>query len=240
MRTPLSLHHAEEGGDATGANRWLVSYADFMTLLFVLFLALYALVPKLQPKPIAPANDDSVTPLIALKVQQQKQTLFRDSKSLIQGIMDTGHATIKETPDSVVIEVSDTSMFDSGTAKLTPAATSFVTSLSELVKDRATQVRVEGHTDNQPIQSTSYPSNWELSSARASSVVRIMEESGVSSARLFAIGRADAVPKGDNNVEEGRAMNRRVSITMHIAAEPPPKKLSLDGPILSIEGAPLN
>ena len=80
---------------------------------------------------------------------------------------------------------------------------------------------IEGHTDNSPISTARFPSNWELSSARANSVARYLIEQGVNAQRLRTIGYADTKPKVDNNSEEGRAVNRRVSIMFHFDEDTP-------------------
>jgi chemotaxis protein MotB len=76
------------------------------------------------------------------------------------------------------------------------------------------QIRVEGFTDNVPIKTSTYPSNWELSAARAGSVVRLFQENGINPSRLVAVGRGENLPVADNATPDGRATNRRVSITV--------------------------
>ncbi|MFQ6617069.1 MAG: flagellar motor protein MotB [Fidelibacterota bacterium] len=102
--------------------------------------------------------------------------------------------------------------FESGKADLTSKIKPFLMKLAKIIREAPFPVAVEGHTDNVPIQSKKYPSNWELSSARASETVRFFIDLGVPKDRLRAIGFADTRPVDTNDTDEGRARNRRVEI----------------------------
>jgi chemotaxis protein MotB len=105
-------------------------------------------------------------------------------------------------------------LFAQGDAALSPAAEKTLADVANLLIDGEQFIEVEGHTDNLPINRPMYPSNWELSSARASSVVRLFIDQGVAAKRLTVLGSADNNPVLSNDTPEGRARNRRVTITV--------------------------
>ena len=105
-------------------------------------------------------------------------------------------------------------LFDPGDARLMPESVEALRAVANLLKADSHDVQVEGHTDNQPIGNTRFPSNWELSSVRASSVVRLFIDAGVAPQRLTAVGYSANVPVADNETAQGRARNRRVAVTI--------------------------
>jgi len=105
-------------------------------------------------------------------------------------------------------------LFPSGSATLSPTARSVLEKLADTLKSLSYPMRVEGHTDNRPINTFNFPSNWELSAARAASVVHLFTERGIDSSRLAVIGLGEFRPQSDNNTEEGRNANRRVVIVI--------------------------
>jgi chemotaxis protein MotB len=364
MRRFIALEDDEESNEGAGNNRWMISYADFITLLFVLFLALYARMPKLAdngtqtpngqqaqtardtrapadhvetvaqtlapPPPVAKAPEaasgDRQVPLIvaqapaasstpapaptptaaprepdaqtlaalrrpnyggdiprpvvggepmSVEAAQAQQALQRAAQSqqaaaqaaasappatlqswaspntpasapqtaqatpntpaqrspassappasapptlmnkLSQAVASqeaAGNVTLSARNDGVVMEFADTSFFSPGTAQLTAQAQQTLDKIAESVAKSKNAVVVEGHTDNQVVKSALYPSNWELSSARAAAVARALSERGVSPERLTASGLANTRPRASNDTEQGRKQNRRVSV----------------------------
>jgi chemotaxis protein MotB len=231
MRDFISFQHDIEPGDAAGNNRWMVSYADFMTLLFVLFLVLYARLPKqhdvsvpvaqslhapiipgirprhitlpIQPKPVMRSPNPSID-----KQRMLLQELARTFTDLVQA----GDITLVTREEGVLLEIKDSALFASGTAQPAAQAGGIVAKISGVLSKNSNQVVVEGHTDSVPIQTAQFPSNWELSSARAASVVRALQESGINPNRLTASGLAETKPKSSNDTAQGRSENRRVSL----------------------------
>jgi chemotaxis protein MotB len=108
--------------------------------------------------------------------------------------------------------INDSFLFKSGQAQIDPTYDKDLLQISDILKKYPNQIQVEGHTDNNRINTGLYPSNWELSSARASSVVRAFITNGVQESQLTAIGYAANQPIESNNSEEGRYRNRRVAI----------------------------
>jgi chemotaxis protein MotB len=123
--------------------------------------------------------------------------------------------TIIERRGLVVRVLTDNLLYDSGSATLQPGADQLLDEVAQLLNlDKSHPITVEGHTDNQPISSAQFPSNWELSTTRATNVVRFLISRGVSAYRLGAVGYADLHPIASNATAAGRAQNRRVEIVL--------------------------
>ncbi|TAJ23957.1 MAG: hypothetical protein EPO64_10190 [Nitrospirae bacterium] len=158
------------------------------------------------------------------EIQRLTQTHADLIKSL-EAEIAKGDIKIKQVRDRLTINLVDRVLFDSGQAQVKPAGLSVLKQVSDILK-RVTdkQIRIEGHTDNVPIGvklKERFPTNWELSTARATSVVRyLIEEGGVDRTILLAVGYADTKPVAGNDTEDGRKANRRIEITLY------PKDLS--------------
>ncbi len=122
--------------------------------------------------------------------------------------------------DRVQLRVKDNILFATGEAGLSGAGRDLLSRLAERLDDSDYRITVEGHTDNRPIQTWRYPSNWELSAARAAAVVRELIEGGIRPRRLLAVGLADTQPITTNNTDTGRAENRRVDLVLELPANP--------------------
>lgn len=271
-------------GHGTGAERWMVSYADFITLLFAFFVVMYAvssvnegkyrvlsstLVEAFHNKDMYAGGDQSTPPedkivvpelvapagpgvldggvgvleqgasivaeLESAEVQsptlalQPLQEAAADSlnvsdakqkaqamKSLLAPFIDNQVATVRDGEDWIEIELDSQMLFRPGSAELGAQARAPLEVVLTAIQDmpEGLPVRVEGHTDSVPIATRQFPSNWELSAARAASVVRTLVAAGVPAERLAAIGYGDARPKASNDTEVGRARNRRVVIAL--------------------------
>jgi chemotaxis protein MotB len=243
MRQLIALDDEGDRNDVVDTHRWMVSYADFITLLFVLFLVLYAklprhaeappppprplqvqVTPEMRPLPaVRPAEAPAVLPLAQApqapaggeapqSVPDPQKTLLDNLAHAFADLVAVGDVTLVSRKDGVVLEISDTSLFASGTAQPAPQAQEIIAKIAEAIGNGGNPVIVEGHTDNVPIKTAQYPSNWELSSARAASVVRALQERGISPERLTASGLAQTKPRSSNDTEQGRRENRRVSL----------------------------
>jgi chemotaxis protein MotB len=158
------------------------------------------------------------------EIQRLTQTHADLTKSL-QAEIAKGDIRIKQVRDRLTINMVDRVLFDSGQGQVKPAGLKVLKQVSDILKNVTDkQIRIEGHTDNVPIGGklkSRFPSNWELSTARATSVVRyLIDEGGVDRANLSAVGYADMRPVASNATEEGRTANRRIEITLY------PKDLS--------------
>jgi chemotaxis protein MotB len=126
--------------------------------------------------------------------------------------------SVQGNEEWLAIELKSSLLFQSGEAEPGVDAAPIMEALADTVRDGGLPVRVEGFTDDQPIASEVYPSNWELSSARAASIVKMLADNGVAANRLAAIGYAEFQPVAPNDSEEGRAANRRVVLMISRAA----------------------
>ena len=229
--------------DHENLDRWLVSYADFITLLFAFFVVMYALSSLNEGKyrvlseslvsafrvvgadgngqaVFAPQSIPAIRPVIVPSLQDQARKRQTDRmKSVAREILDvmaplvkSGQVTVIETDRGVTIEINDSLLFAPGQAVLDPAAVRAMQAVAEVIAPTEFPVIIEGHTDNVPISTPQFPSNWELSAVRATTVLRLFVDTGVGASRLTAIGYGDQRPVSDNATPEGRARNRRVAI----------------------------
>ncbi|MGM0412945.1 MAG: OmpA family protein, partial [Pseudomonadota bacterium] len=131
--------------------------------------------------------------------------------------------SVSEDKNFVEIEIDTSALFDSGGAEPTEAAVPILEAMGNILEPLPFPVKVEGHTDNRAIETDRYPSNWELSAARAASVVRLLSSGGVGSDRLSAVGYGAERPIADNDTAEGREENRRVVLVLE--KRPPREEL---------------
>ncbi|MBI5756154.1 MAG: OmpA family protein [Nitrospirae bacterium] len=135
-------------------------------------------------------------------------------KEVLKDLDDSKKLNIFQDSRGIVIRITDTALFDSGNAVIKKESIEAVDNLAGVLASMKEKLQVEGHTDNVPISSVQFPSNWELSSARAASIVRRFIAHGIEPARLTAIGYGEYRPIAGNDAEEGRAKNRRVDIVI--------------------------
>jgi chemotaxis protein MotB len=229
--------------------RWLVSYADFVTLLFAFFVVMYAvssinegkyrvlsdsLVSAFRNIDIDSKGIEVTAPLSLPSVpriagprrtvqqaraeerRRQAREQMRDMAGEIARILGPlvkdGRVRVTETALGVTVEINANVLFAVGDARLNPEALGALRAVAGVLAGTTLPVTVEGHTDDTPIGTAQFPSNWELSVVRASSVVRLFQDAGVSPRRLTATGYGEQRPVADNLTQEGRARNRRVSI----------------------------
>ena len=244
-------HHEEHPDE-----RWLLTYADMITLLLALFIVLFAMgnidpgkaeplqksvkdalngkimiggesiaetggqtdSSELQQQPPAPSLQAALSTQVATPEEAEQEQ--KDLEALKQRI-DTAAAEdglrskveTEVTSDGLMVKIrSDDLLFDSGSASLKPRSKRLIGRISQLMRlDGKHAIRVSGHTDSVPV-SGRYPSNWELSTARASAVVRAMARNRVSPARMEAAGKSYLAPVASNSTDRGRSKNRRVEI----------------------------
>lgn len=229
--------------------RWLVSYADFITLLFAFFTTLYAIstvdAKKLEvmvesmhdafaqgdlpaglrdkrgagglPRTIdIPARPPSVaagaegTGARAVSAAELKAQL---SKQLVEQV-EQGLVDIEIDPRGLVVSIREAGSFPTGSADLSPVAREVLTKVGRAIVDVTNGVRIEGHTDDVPIHTAVYRSNWELSTARATTVVAFFLDQGFDPTRLSAAGYAEYHPRVENDSDTSRARNRRTDIVV--------------------------
>ncbi len=193
--------------------RWLISYADFITLLFTFFAALYALsyMDKVKVEKFSGSLRQ------AFSVIEQPIVLFEERTAMViedirQTIHDAPGVSFKRDSRGTVITLSDAVAFASGSADLKEEIKPLLDKVALVLKRHMTRVNIEGHTDNVPVGGPMYPSNWELSLGRAASVLRYLLDQGLPPQNFSIAGYGEYRPIADNDTPEGRAKNRRVEI----------------------------
>jgi len=221
-------------------DRWLVSYADFITLLFAFFVVMYSVsnvnVGKYRvlsdsvstafshqsssPFPIGAELGISVQRApIALGLQGQvglvsmKETAAELDKRLKRWVKK-GMIAVKGNEKWLEIEIKSNLLFNSGEATLSAEASDILAELTNVIQTTSNPLYVSGYTDNVPIANNRFPTNWELSTARASSVVRLFAQNGINPSRMGAIGYGEFRPTAANDSIVNRQKNRRVVIRM--------------------------
>jgi chemotaxis protein MotB len=246
--------------DTISHERWLVSYADFLTLLMAFFVVMYSVsqvnegkyralsstlmdafkVPPQSLKPIQvgerTSSDMTTQGITDLEVEldpeqdsmfvapvpeEYKQVSDRIEQQFA-GLVEEGLITVRGNEEWLEIELKSSLLFASGSAEASDVAASLIADISAIVKPTNRSTRVEGFTDNVPISNERYPSNWELSAARAASIVKLMVKEGIDARRISATGYGEYHPVADNATPEGRAENRRVVVMLgkHDAIRP--------------------
>ncbi len=236
--------------------RWLVSYADFVTLLFAFFVVMYSIssvndekyeslsealdeafstirkVRKVidpiqvgtEPTTIQPIRlDNPTTGEInkhrelseeILKERRQLQLVSEQFQDVLQPYIENDLIEVKRHDFWIELEMNSQLLFLSGEAELSTKAIPVLKKIAEVIRRLPNVINIEGHTDNVPIDTVEFPSNWDLSSARATTVVREFVQNGISPKRLSAIGYGEFHPVADNNNEVGRNKNRRVVLVL--------------------------
>lgn len=243
-----------EADEQVSHDRWLLSYSDFITLLFAFFVVLFAstyrdnqAIRKLSraihngfqtlgayradesgsggPYASLAADEDTNTSRVhndqdihnlatagvatdMLKLKQQLEAAM--GKELASHEMD-----LQVTPEGFVISLRELGFFNSGQAELIPGAGAKIVTIAKILAKPGLEIRVNGHSDNQPIHTAQFDSNWELSTARAMSVLRLLvNDGGFDPTRISAAGFGEYRPLGDNSTPEGRRMNRRIDLVV--------------------------
>ncbi|PKM11704.1 MAG: flagellar motor protein MotB [Gammaproteobacteria bacterium HGW-Gammaproteobacteria-3] len=247
--------------DGENHERWLVSYADFVTLLFAFFVVMYSIssvnegkyktlsdalgdafskksdnevkTPFTTIQPIALGTVPMAIQAIELpdptldeveKKHELSEEILRERRNLLyaaeqfvevlEPFIDQDLVAVKKHDFWIELEMNSELLFASGDAELSAKALPVLRKVAEIVRLMPNVINVEGYTDNVPINTVKFPSNWELASARASSVVREIINDGIDPARLVAVGYGEYHPVADNMTEQGRFQNRRVVIVL--------------------------
>lgn len=251
--------------------RWLVSYADFITLLFAFFVVMYSISqvneskyrvlsntltdafnqPEMDVRPIqvgevAKSNPLNFVELSAMAIrnkdghgekEEQKDELAEEKNEMpeqfkaisdkieqaLGDLIKQNMVTLRGNEEWLEIEMRSSLLFDSGDATLSNKALELLGQIAAILKAEQTPVRVEGFTDNVPIHSARFPSNWELSSARAAAVVQLFIEEGLEPTKLMATGYGEFQPIAPNDTPENRTRNRRVVLMISKTGELRPK-----------------
>jgi chemotaxis protein MotB len=228
-------------------DRWLVSYADFITLLFAFFVVMYsaaqldkrragklatAIQTAFDQRGSLPPKPADVGGLLAegvplnLPIGNTEPNDFRVLRAKIEealaGEITSGEVAVRSKDGNLIISLREIGFFDTGSDEIKASSAGAFARLAAILRPSESDIRVEGHTDNVPIHNARFSSNWDLSTARATSTIRLLiRQYGFSPERLAASGYAEFHPIADNSTPAGRAMNRRVDIVI------PPKQPGL-------------
>ena len=226
--------------EAENTHRWLVSYADFITLLFAFFVVMYSISSVNQgkyrvlsdsmteafhkPSPV----DAQPAKQLGISVQRAPIALGHETnvglrsmsataariENSMQKFIKRGQIAVRGNEKWLEVEINTSILFVSGSSELSQPATDILSNLVESFRDTNNPIYVSGYTDDLPINTIKFPSNWELSAARAASVVRLFADAGIDPSRLGAIGFGAYRPAVVNFNEVDRQKNRRVIIRM--------------------------
>ncbi|MCK1793949.1 flagellar motor protein MotD [Pseudomonas violetae] len=229
--------------------RWLVSYADFITLLFAFFVVMYSISSinegkykvisealigvfndsdrALKPIPIGDERPKTVTPAKPLVKDSEQvdagiappgdnplQSIADDISAAFGDLISSNQMTVRGNELWVEIELNSSLLFGSGDAMPSDIAFNIIDKVAAILKPFDNPIHVEGFTDDQPIRTAQFPTNWELSSARSASIVRMLAMQGVNPGRLASVGYGEFQPVANNATAEGRARNRRVVLVV--------------------------
>lgn len=224
--------------------RWLVSYADFITLLFAFFVVMYSIsslnegkykilsdslvgvfnqadravkpipVGEERPRTTQPNVSEVDDPQASQEAIDPLQSIMQSMQTAFADLIDSNQLTIRGNELWVEIELNSSLLFPSGDALPNDHAFALLERVAGILAPFDNPIHVEGFTDNLPINTDKFPTNWELSAARAGSVVRMLAADGVDASRLAAVGYGEFQPIADNSTAEGRARNRRVILVI--------------------------
>jgi chemotaxis protein MotB len=200
-------------------DRWLISYADFMTLLCAFFMTVYAATLAETPAATAAATVEAAAPVVELPPEpppvDPAVALREQVERALAPELAAGYLQLVEDPRGLVIEVPEAGAFAVGEAELAAEARAMLARIATMLTTLPNAVRIEGHSDTTPIRTPRYASNWDLSTARATRVVEfLVTTASVAPARLSAAGYAEFKPRAANDTAAGRARNRRVDLVL--------------------------
>lgn len=221
------MSRRKKKGEDINTNGWMDTYADTITLLLTFFILLYSIsaIDSQKLNKLAEAmkkslqgstNITEIKNIEDLKVGEGKsdyENLAEKLNTVIEQNALTDVVKIREEERGVVLQLDETILFDSGEAVLKDYSRNILNTITTVIKNIDNDVLIEGNTDNIPINNEYFKSNWELSTARAVSIVRYFVETKELSPTRFSVkGYAEYKPLVENNTEENRSINRRVDI----------------------------
>ncbi|MGO1463636.1 MAG: flagellar motor protein MotD [Oleiphilaceae bacterium] len=236
--------------DLHNKERWLISYADFITLLFAFFVVMYSVssvnegkykvlsetltgvfnapqrsfqpieVGEQPPRPDTGPSEDIIPPAVteapgnpdqdARERTEALRTMADQLAMAFDELISRGVVTLETNDQWLALNLPGSLLFGSGDAEPHYDAFGVIEKIARVLKNRDNAIKVEGFTDNQPIRTSRFPSNWELSAARAAAVVRMLGMNGIEPERMAAVGYGQHQPLARNDTKEGRKRNRRV------------------------------
>jgi chemotaxis protein MotB len=219
-------------------DRWLVSYADFITLLFAFFVVMYSaaqldkrragqLATAIQtaflqhgslpdkPSDVGGLSESGTASNLSVGETDDFKLLKGQIESALAGEISAGDVAVQESGEGLVVSLREIGFFDSGSDEIKASSAGAFARLADILRQTDREIRIEGHTDNVPIHNARFSSNWDLSAARATATVRLLIQSySLRPELLGASGYAEYRPVASNDSPAGRAANRRVDIVI--------------------------
>ena len=234
---------SELNAEADDKGEWITTYADLVTLLLTFFIMLFSISsldaekfkellssiqanlgqgtaimdvtidqPDLEPMEF---NDDPVRDIPLGDLEEPQDDLMNDVKQVVEKTRLGDNIVVYQEKDRITIIVDGQIFFGSGQADLMPGALPILDDITALIQKYPDyRINIKGHTDDDPISTVQFPSNWELSAVRATTVLRYLLYRGVDASRLTATGYGELLPIASNDTPEGRARNRRVEFVL--------------------------
>jgi len=227
--------------EAAHQERWLLSYSDFMTLLFALFVVLFSASyrdnlavrkvsrsihvgfqslgafdrnPSSAPA-ASPAALQTSPRMVPVSSAPEVDKLRRELETAMGQEIKNHELDVRVTPEGFVISLNDLCFFNSGDAKLRPGGEQKIARIGKVLARQSMDIKIEGYSDNQPIHTPRFRSNWELSTARATTVLTaLVDNSGFDPGKVSVAGYGQYRPIADNSTAEGRSLNRRVDLVV--------------------------
>ena len=225
-------HGAGGHGAGPSGERWLLTYADVITLMMALFIILFAMstVSRVKFEAFAkdvsggfnnqwainqPPNGETFDSTTAKPQEDLRRVMHQLQAYITKNHLEKQLEVHLTRRGLVVSLLSDDSYYDSGSAQLRPETRQILEEIDGFIRKTSNPIRVEGNTDNVPIHTAQYESNWDLSVARSVEVIRyFVDTDHLDPTRISAAGYAEYRPRGDNHTDAGRQLNRRVDIVL--------------------------
>lgn len=223
----------DEGGGGGGSPAWMTTYGDMMTLLLCFFVLLVSMstmeVEKMRQaaaslkgalsalpfqEKVLPAPPQPVRPSRGIERRGRRSRAVAELRRVIRQHSLENIINVRENDQGIHITIGDPALFDTGRAEIKPSILPVLNQIVEVVHTGEEYIRVEGHTDTVPINNDEFEDNWELSIARALSVIRYVRnrQPDIDPVRLRPVGCGEFHPVSTNETADGRALNRRVEI----------------------------
>jgi chemotaxis protein MotB len=196
--------------------QWQTIYCSLMLLLVVFFVMLIAFSAIDKDRFLKVKNVTSMAPAVSTPSPDMNLAMQSLQQLGVDGGTNNGFSVVR-TQDGFKAVIPDPVLFSSGEATLDREVYPILDIIIDIAKRDRLSIEVEGHTDNIPIHTQKFPSNWELSTMRAVNILRYLQQNGIPAARLAAVGFAEHRPTADNDTSEGRQKNRRIEILFRAA-----------------------
>lgn len=222
-----------KNSDVTESNQWINTYSTCITVILTFFILLFCITSKEQKKLTSVSNttrgtfsdndsistkQNNVSSVIGQENQadpSQQQNIYEIVKDYVNNNSMKSDVEVQDDDMGVIIQIKDSLLFQSGKADLIPEAKTLLEKIAKLMSEMKNNIKIEGHTDNVPINTFKFESNWELSTSRAVNVLRyFIEDKKLDPKRFGAEGYGEYRPLVNNDTPENRAKNRRINIVI--------------------------